>query len=406
MDFSFDPRTERGDGETALFVAVLLAAVYWLTAFLGGSLGRDEAVYFDRLAEAFLHGRLDIEAPPITHDLAFVNGRWHVPFPPGPALLLLPGVAVFGAGSRFETHLLPLLGGVNVALVYLLVQAMRQRLWIGLHPAGSLWLAALFGLGTAHWPLAATPRVWFVAQVVTVTFLVLAAWLAARQASPAYIGLALAGAVLTRPHVALALPFFIAEAASRERWAGYQPALQVLWLALPVAAAAAGLLWYNQARFGDPLEFGYTLANVDAALADDLRRYGQFNLAYLPRNLQAAVGGLPLFHERFPYFTPRAQGLSLFLATPALLYLFRREPRGLWSWGAWLAVLLIQGPLLLYYNTGWQQFGYRFGLDYMVFALALVAANAGRRVSPVLAALIGLSILVTLRGVAWWIGVG
>jgi hypothetical protein len=176
------------------------------------------------------------------------------------------------------------------------------------------------------------------------------------------------------------------------------------WAALlaPALAAAIGLLWYNQARFGNPLEFGYALANVDPALAADLNKYGPFSLSYLARNAQIAFAGLPSFQPGPPFFTPDRLGMSVFLATPALIYLFRRLPAGLWAWGAWAGVLLVQGALLLYYNTGWQQFGYRFSLDYMVLALCLVAANAGRRVSPLLGGLIVLAWAIHLRGIIWW----
>jgi hypothetical protein len=71
-------------------------------------------------------------------------------------------------------------------------------------------------------------------------------------------------------------------------------------------------------------------------------------------------------------------------------------------WAAWAAILLLNVPLLLYYNTGWAQFGYRFSLDYLVLAICLIAGNAGKKVSPLLALLIVLSVLINLRGVQWW----
>ena len=210
-----------------------------------------------------------------------------------------------------------------------------------------------------------------------------------------------------RPHLVLALPFFIAELVLRQRetghggWGAVRP---VAGLAAPLALAAAALLGYNWARFGKPLDFGYSRASADPALAQDLDTYGQFSLHYLDRNAAIALGGLPDFQASPPFFTPRLAGMSIFLTTPALLYLFRRMPRAPWEWGAWAAVAALNVPLLLYYNTGWQQFGYRFSLDYMPLALSLVAANAGRRISPVLAALIGLSCLINLRGIVWWLG--
>jgi hypothetical protein len=131
-----------------------------------------------------------------------------------------------------------------------------------------------------------------------------------------------------------------------------------------------------------------------------------FNLRYLGRNARVAFAGLPIWQPKFPFFLPTQAGMSIFLTTPAFLYLFRRSPGRAWEWAAWSAVCLLNLAVLLYYNTGWQQFGYRFSLDYTVFAVCLLAAGAGRRVPPLLAFLIVLSVLVNLRGVVWWFGGG
>ena len=63
--------------------------------------------------------------------------------------------------------------------------------------------------------------------------------------------------------------------------------------------------------------------------------------------------------------------------------------------------MLLVTVLLLYYNTGWVQFGYRFSLDFMTPVLVLLAIGAGQRVSSPMRFLIILSVLVNLWGV-WW----
>jgi hypothetical protein len=57
--------------------------------------------------------------------------------------------------------------------------------------------------------------------------------------------------------------------------------------------------------------------------------------------------------------------MSLFLTTPALVYIFGARRRSAQVLGAWLALILLLIPLVTYYNTGWWQFGYRFSLDFM-----------------------------------------
>jgi hypothetical protein len=388
-----------------VLIAITVAAAYLATASLGGNFGKHAMVYFDHLANSFLHGRLDLVSPLALLDLTPHAGRWYVPFPPVPALLLLPLVAVLGPMAPLEVPVSVTLGGLNVALVYLLLGAMRRRGWIGLDDRSRLWLVGLFGFGTVHWYAACEGTVWYLSQMVTVTFLALAALAAVRRAHPAWTGVALALAVGTRPNVALALPFFLAELALRDREDGVTSRRWVrrgVMLVLPIGVAGLALFAYNAARFGDPLDFGYVTQNVDPRLKSDLRTYGQFNFHFLPRNAKLALASLPTFHTKFPFFTPRAEGMSLFLVTPAFLYLLRRLPRTLWGRGAWASLLLLNVPLLLYYNTGWDQLGYRFSLDYSIFALCLFGVNAGTGIPKMLKVLVLASIIINLRGVVWW----
>jgi hypothetical protein len=74
--------------------------------------------YFVRLADAFVHGRLDVSDQPVhLAELVPWQGKWYVIFPPVPAVLMIPFVAVFGAG--FSQPLFSvLMGALNVGLAY------------------------------------------------------------------------------------------------------------------------------------------------------------------------------------------------------------------------------------------------------------------------------------------------
>ena len=76
------------------FVVVLVTiAIYLFTS----SRDRQNLDYFVRLADAFLHGRIYLtEAPSWLNELIPKDGVWYVAYPPMPAVLLVPFVAVFG----------------------------------------------------------------------------------------------------------------------------------------------------------------------------------------------------------------------------------------------------------------------------------------------------------------------
>lgn len=121
-----------------------------------------------------------------------------------------------------------------------------------------------------------------------------------------------------------------------------------------------------------------------------------------------------LFDRACPLAIPEATGTSIILTSPAYLL-------GLLAWrplrnleidrataGATIAVLAIAVVNLMHFSQGWVQFGYRFSNDFAPFALILVALGASRlgRWWPLLAVLVGLSIVVNFWGVTWGVLLG
>jgi hypothetical protein len=63
----------------------------------------------------------------------------------------------------------------------------------------------------------------------------------------------------------------------------------------------------------------------------------------------------------------------------------------------WLCVAAVALPSLLYQNSGWLQFGYRFSLDYLVLVILLLAVG-GRPLTRTVKALIIAGIVINLFG--------
>ena len=161
-------------------------------------------------------------------------------------------------------------------------------------------------------------------------------------------------------------------------------------------------MWYNWMRFDSPTDFGYLRQNIAIRLRDDLGRYGQFDLRYITRNLQAMLLATPLWSAAKSRLTPSLEGMSILLTTPALIYIVRARCRSWLPIGAWTALALLVVPVITYYNTGYAQFGYRFSLDFMVPMVVLLAVGAGQRVSWLMRALIMIGVLVNGWGVEWY----
>ncbi len=390
-------------------IFLIIAFVNLSIVLAAGSLASSPMAYFDHLADAMLHGRLYLAVPPATHDLTMFQGKWYVPFPPLPALLMLPWVGIFGVRNISTVAFSIVLGAANMALVYLILQALADRGWTRLDTRGNLWLTALFGLGTVHWYMTLAGSVWFVGQIAAVTFVALAVWCGVRGKSGWLTGTMLGLAMLARPTVAFTWPLLLGIAVQQQMDdAGRirrRPA--VAWIAqslVPPLLAVAAMLAYNAARFGNPFDFGYLSENVAEWLRKPLQIYGQFNLHFVPQNLRVMLAGLPRWRPECGRLAPDIEGMSLLLTTPALVYVvraFKRTPLALGAWVSW-ALLLI--PLLTYYNTGSWQFGYRFSLDFIIPVMVLLAIGAGMKVSRLMKLLIILSVAINAIGVAWWLG--
>jgi hypothetical protein len=70
--------------------------------------------------------------------------------------------------------------------------------------------------------------------------------------------------------------------------------------------------------------------------------------------------------------------MSLLITSPFLWLLLRPRRTSPLAPGLWLTVLAVALPSLLYQNSGFVQFGYRFSLDYMVLLIMLLAVGNAR----------------------------
>ncbi|MBW7905811.1 MAG: hypothetical protein LC135_00105 [Phycisphaerae bacterium] len=381
--------------------------IYFITAQLVGRSQPPRMVYYDELAAALLRGQLHLEAPSDIYDLTPHEGRWYVPFLPLPAIMMMPWVALFGLDHTNPVYFSLLFGALTIAFAWLMLEGLAQRGWAGLRPRDRLWLCGMLALGSAYWYTAVESSVWYLAHTFTCTFVALAAWLAVRCRSAWPASIALALALWGRPNVILTWPLLLAMAIEQARDArgALDHTRVVRWVIgslAPLTLSVLGLLTYNYARFDDPFDFGYQRQNVSARLIYDLHGKGQFSYEYIQRNLYHMLIGPPLWPagERWP--EPDPQGMSIFITTPALLWLVRaRRPRPLVK-GAWLALALLLLPIVTYYNTGWRQFGYRFSLDFIIPALVLLASAATPRMCWRLKAAILLGVAVNAYGVWWW----
>lgn len=378
-----------------LFAGSLVA--YALSS--GGMLAHQSlAPHFVYQADAFLHGQLAIRGrPPNLNDWVFQDGRWYVSFPPFPAVLMVPLVALFGIELN-DVWFTVFFAALNVALLYRLLRRLQPERAEWEHAA----FALIFGFGTLAWTCGIRGEVWYTAETVgvTLTLLFLHAAVAARK--PFLAGLAVACAAITRTPLAFSAVFFVFEAlcpdgpvrpgclGDRARWRAAAPKLGKFVAAIVLVAIP--MAWMNYVRFGSFSEFGHSHLYANR-VNQQIQQYGLFHYAFLERNLHAAFTRLPeiQFHPLRIGFN--GDGMSLFVTTPLFFYLLwpREKPR--LHRALWLTCAIVAVPGFFYQNSGWYQFGFRFSLDYTPYLIVLLALG-GRSFTRVfwLAALAGVAV--------------
>jgi hypothetical protein len=371
-------------------LALLALVAYWFTGPHGA--GGDQ---FVPLADAFLHGRLSIPVDRSWMELVPVpdgSGAQYSPFPPVPALTLMPIVAALGlfpgVGELSGNVMSAVVGAVNVALAWYLLMAIGVRL-------GPRLAIAIGFAFTTHWWVAGMAGTHHYAQVVASSFLLLALNLAVRRRLPALVGLTLGLAAGSRLPTGLALPLMLAFFADRWRPARAHGEL-LLGLAVPALLFAA----YNIARFASPLDSGYVhIPSGEFGLVTDEPwfRHGLLSPLYIPRHLYAIFLQPPLLVDAFPYLKPSLTGLSLILTAPFLFWAVKA--RGPLVAITWLSVGLVMLPDLMHGSWGFSQFGYRFILDAVPLLLLLLGWGYRERASWSLVAAVAVGVAVHTWGI-------
>jgi hypothetical protein len=363
--------------------------------------------------------------------------RGLLPFPPLPALLLLPFVAAFGLAAD-DQLVFTALAAIDVAICWWMLGRLR------LDSAVRLATTVFFAFGTTFWYAAQLATTWYQAHIVAVGLAMLAVGLAIR-ADPAAqddepgledagdepsaptpaatapapvaatsrlgrlavdrrqlaVGLLFGLAATARLTVVFAAPFFMLVGSGgswwRRSWSAGLGAIVPVGLLLAYNVATTGHAFHPAYDYLYRLETAaYTTLGYHPDWAVEDPRYLPQNAAIMfltgpelfPDELPDSLGVRDdpvctesgatrgLFDRSCPLAVPRDIGMSVLLTSPAWLFVLpalRRYGRSRLVTGAALATLVVVLVNLMHFSQGWVQFGYRFSLDAAPFALILVA---------------------------------
>lgn len=378
-------------------IVFLIFLLIFLAYFFSNLQPREWYKHYVYLAYAFLHKHLDIQNfPDFYHDVAWHKGKAFIPFPPAPAILLMPLVALFGTAFK-QPYFTMFIASLNACLVYLLFK--KQKFW------QRLVLVLFYSFGTVVWYAATMGTTWFYALICANFFLFLSLLFFLQKRNFFLSGFFLGLAALSRHPILLSgvffLPFFTKNKKSYF--------LKFLIGLLPLLLLQ---LVYNFFRFGNIFQEGYV--RVYKSYARSPFPYNIFKVwfpnyhypGYLdPRNIPAHLITLflllPEKINQFPFFKPSPYGMSIVLTSPFFFYLLKANFKKKLIKKSLLAAFFIFIPIVLHYMQGWVQFGYRYLIDPLPFLMIVLADGLPKKINFWLIFLLTFSIVSNCFGVYW-----
>ncbi len=344
--------------------------------------GYEGSQQFSELADAFLHGHLNFLSSigGLGQDPLIYHGKEFWGEGPFPAIFLIPFVAVFKIFNVFFYQ-----GYIKWALlvgvIYFIYRLGRAFLYT---VEDSLIMVLGFVLGSVFIGAASVSSGWLFAQIVVVFLLFWSLFEFYTKRRWWLIGIICGLIFMTRATASPIVIFYILELWQTKVFKiNTKKYKEFLKLGLPFGVAVFLIGLYNYGRFGSPFNGGYEyqLLFSDSAVS---RSYGVFSLIHIPTNFYAGFLSAPLtvvknsssWLLKFPYIKNNPYGMSMFITSPYLLYLFTQK------WKTYdkqarnliIATLISCVWVLSFYGIGKDQFGYRYSLDFLpeIFVIFMI----------------------------------
>jgi hypothetical protein len=398
-------------------LAVILIGYLALASRAPTGLQPHQNNYYSHLAYAILHGHLDLITTPVGDaDLSVYNGHVYLNWGPAPTLLIMPLVLLFGVQVSDVVYT-AVVGSITPLVLGASIFELSKRGILIVSDVKRLLLVLFFAFGTVQLTLASWGGIWSTAEVFAAFYLSISLYAALRYANGGaaawLVGAALAFglAAATRLTLVTMLPIVCYVVAMRT--GNRRTRLHAVLTICAFFVVSMGLYGvYNAARFDSPFETGLRYHNYNQGrFARDLRGpNGAFiHPRYIPRNAWYMTLNPPELTNIPPFLRFDVEGNGIIYTSPLVLAIAAlpfsetaRKPvgRGFIA-AALISILACIAALLVYFSTGWKQFGYRYLLDALPVFFLLLAASAQR--IPVVVIAIGtiVSIAVCLLGTVW-----
>lgn len=352
--------------------------------------------HYRYLAGSFLAGRLDVPNLPTFYQDSFkYQGKKYLPFPPIPALVLVPIIAVGKSVTQQQVSII--IGVINAVLVFLLLKKFTN-------PKRAFLLSIFFASGTVAFWSAIVGTTWYFAHNTALMFFLLSL-IVFKDKKYALSGFLFSLAVLSRLPIFAGIIFYLLEL--KKDKINLLKFLSTAIICIPI------VFFYNWLRFGGIFHSGYVEiyksylgmgypVSFFQVIFPNFPNFGYFDVRNIPLHIFTFLFLPPLI--KGGVLLPSPYGMGILFTTPLLLVaMLPPFKKGLEKnlFRGFIAIAFLD---FLHYAQGWVQFGYRFLLDFLPFLLIILAIRFKPKKLYLL--LFGISIAVNFWGVRWAIKLG
>lgn len=272
---------------------------------------------------------------------------------------------------------------LNVLNIFLLIK-------IAKHLTGNLTSSLIISFSivfsTAYLGVALIPWAWYFAQTIGFTLILLALEAYFFNRSYLLVGGYIALAFATRISLIFTVIFFILNLFYSDLPDKIK-LRKFIMLIIPIIVSFFLLGFYNHARFGNPLETGYSIQSLDGPVGVN-RTYGIWSIIHIPTNLYSMFLKMPepifipgTYIIQFPYLKVDGSGISILFTSSIFIWIIFSNWKELKVRFAAITSLIIIFALSGSFTNGSWQYGYRYAIDYYPFVFIVLIYSLKNGVS-------------------------
>src|SRR3989338_525914 len=383
-----------------VLITFIIAYYISVSLIINGNLFKlSQTPYYNYLLEAFSKNRLDLDPIHKGFDLSNFNGKWYMYWGLSPSLFILPFYLIWGIKSSDILYTL-IACTVNIVLFFKIIETVDRYFHLNKSTFIKFFVLINFAIASPNFYLSLAGRIWHTNQIIAATYLLLFLFfyfkylkniekLKFLMISLIFFNLSwLARNTLLTYAILLIYPLIIIFR-TKEKRLFVKSAATIFLISL---SAAIIFFTHNYLRFNNLLETGLTYQQSAARFRESTGSSNFFSINNIPHNFYYYFINPLNFDSKSPFMKFEAEGNSVFLVYPILILLlwslFKKrviDIRLKYFLVTCLALLTINLlPLMLFFGTGWTQFGNRYFLD-VIPILFIVSTVYITRLSPLLA---------------------